>query len=526
MWLTPPSLEDLLCKRKRLENLYYIIDKSGHEVPLILNWAQKQLDENRWYQMLILKARQLGCTTFWAIDFLDDCFWQTNLSAGIIAHRREDAENIFKKKVKFAYDRMPAWTKEINSATNDRSGELAFRNGSSYRVSTGFRSGTNQRLLVSEFGKICADSPDVAKEIVTGSLNTVGTGQIVVIESTAEGREGYFYDYSKEAEQLAQEKVKLSPMQMRFFFFPWFLEPSYAETDKKVSVSLDTNKYIDKIEDITGHKININQRRWYQLKASKMGDSMKQEYPSTPTEAFEASNEGLYYGSQIAQMRREGKLCKVPYQESQPVHTAFDIGYHDHTSIWFVQLGTAGIIQLIDYFEDHGKGAKYYVDLLKSKGYTYGTHIFPHDAKSKHPNTGTSWYDEFIKLTKDNVQVLDQAQCNPFNGIQSVRSNLSRCYFDEYKCKAGIKALESYKREWNDKLGCYRDAPLHDWSSHCADSFRYLCVALEIGYIGGNSMNKESLNRIKTQAGFGPKPGSPNFGPQFNSDNQPYSGRR
>lgn len=522
MWDTPPSLELLLNKRARLENLYYIVNKRGREVPFKLNFMQTELDDNRWYQMLILKSRQHGCTTFWAIDFLDDCFWQTNMSAGIIAHRREDAENIFKKKVKYAYDRMPTWTREINKANNDRVGELAFRNGSSYRVSTGFRSGTNQRLLISEFGKICASSPDVAKEIVTGSLNTVGRDQIVVIESTAEGREGYFYDFSKESERLAQQKVELSPMQMRFFFFAWYQEADCSESDEKILVTEETNKYIDKVEAITGHKININQRRWYQLKSLTMGDSMKQEYPSTPKEAFEASNDGLYYGEQISQMRREGKICRVPYQESQPVHTSFDIGYHDHTSIWFVQLGTAGVVNVIDYFEDNGKGAKYYVDVLKSKGYTYGTHIFPHDAESKHANTGTSWKDEFEKLTKDRIQVLDQKQCNPFNGIQSVRSNLSRCYFDEIKCASGVKALEAYKKEWNDKLGCYRDTALHDWASHCSDSFRYLCVALEIGYIGGSSMSRESLDRVKAQAGFAPLRQIDHSSPFNDRNSQPY----
>jgi hypothetical protein len=227
MWHEPPDLKDLLCKRKRLENLYYIVDKKGNQVPLILNWAQKELDENRWYKMIILKARQLGCTTFFAIDFLDDCFWQTNLASGIIAHRKEDAEAIFKRKVKFAYDHMPRWTREINSATNDRSGELAFKNGSTYRVSTGFRSGTNQRLLVSEFGKICCKSPDVALEIMTGSLSTVADDQIIVIESTAEGRSGYFYDMCKQAESLKEREAKLTKMDYRFFFFPWHDEPTY-----------------------------------------------------------------------------------------------------------------------------------------------------------------------------------------------------------------------------------------------------------------------------------------------------------
>lgn len=518
MWNDPPEdISDLFNKRKRLENLYYIINKNGQEVPFQLNWAQKELDDNRWYQTLILKARQLGCTTFWAIDFLDDCFWQTNISAGIIAHRKEDAENIFKKKVKYAYERMPSWTRAINSATNDRVGELAFRNGSSYRVSTGFRSGTNQRLLVSEFGKICASSPDVAKEIVTGSLNTISTEQFIVIESTAEGREGFFYDYCKESEKLNIQKNKLSPMQMKFFFFPWFNEPSYRINDDHITVSQSTNEYIDKIEMHTGAKIDIDQRKWYELKSKSMHDSMKQEYPSTPEEAFEASNEGLYFGAQIAQMRREGKICKLPYQESSPVHCAFDLGYDDHTAIWFFQLAPGGVIQLIDYYEKNGEGAKFYVDILKNKRYTYGSIVLPHDGKKKDGATATSWEDVFRNLLSARIEVLENDSL--LDGIQSIRTNLSRCYFDEVKCKEGLSHLEAYKREWNDKLGCYRNSPLHNKDSHCADSFRYMCMALDKGIVSGVYMTPEKLDEIKRRTGFGPK----NYG--RNGPLPPFTGR-
>lgn len=222
-----PTKAKLKSKVWRLSNLYCITNKAGQEVLFNLNWAQKELYEREWHQMLVLKARQVGVTTYFAINFLDDCFWHGNTHAGIIAHRKEDAEDIFKKKVKYAYDRMPQWTRTFNSATNDRSGELAFENGSSYRVSTGFRSGTYQRLLVSEFGKICAKSPDVAAEIVKGSLNTVAEDQVIAIESTAEGRSGYFYDFCKRAEALKESGKALSKMDMRFFFFPWYEEPSY-----------------------------------------------------------------------------------------------------------------------------------------------------------------------------------------------------------------------------------------------------------------------------------------------------------
>jgi hypothetical protein len=242
-----PTQDELNDKLWRLTHLYYITNKSGEEVLFNLNWAQKQLYDREWHQMLILKARQLGITTYFTISYLDDCFWLSNTQAGIIAHRKEDAEQIFKQKVKYAYDRMPAWTRTFNSATNDRSGELAFTNGSSYRVSTGFRSGTYQRLLVSEFGKICSKSPEVAKEIVTGSLNTVSSDQIIAIESTAEGREGYFYEFARDAEALANAE-RLSPMQQRFFFFPWYEEPGYRETSPEIIVTKETNEYLDRIE--------------------------------------------------------------------------------------------------------------------------------------------------------------------------------------------------------------------------------------------------------------------------------------
>lgn len=510
MWdKVPENIDLLLDKKSRLENLYHITDKQGNLVPFKLNWAQEILTDNMWYQMLILKARQIGCTTFFAISFLDDCFWMDNISAGIIAHRREDAENIFKNKVKLAYEYMPQWTKHLNSATNDRAGELSFKNGSTYRVSTGFRSGTNQRLLVSEFGKICAKSPEISKEIVTGSLNTVGKDQICVIESTAEGRSGYFYDFSKEAENLAIEKKKLSSMQMRFFFFPWFDEPSYREFDDKITVSQEINTYIDLIELQTGSKIDIPQRRWYELKKNTMQDSMKQEYPSTPQEAFEASNEGLYYGAQIAGMRREGKICKVPYQQGAPVHCSFDLGYDDHTAIWFFQLGNAGVINLIDYYEHAGEGAKFYCDYLKSKSYTYGTMILPHDGRKKEGATATSWEDVFRNLLNCRIEIIEISDCTLLDGLQSVRTNLSRCYFDEIKCKEGLKCLEAYKKEWNDKIGCYSNRPLHDKHSHCADSFRYLCVGMDIGKVSGIYMSKEKLNEMKSIAGFGKKADPP-----------------
>ncbi len=473
-----PTQAELNDKLWRLTHLYYITDKSGNEVLFNLNWAQIQLYDKEWHQMLVLKARQLGITTYFSISFLDDCFWLPNLSAGIIAHRKEDAEEIFKKKVKYAYDRMPQWTRTFNSATNDRSGELAFENGSSFRVSTGFRSGTNQRLLVSEFGKICAKSPDVAKEIVTGSLNTVSRDQIVAIESTAEGREGYFYDFAKTAESLANAG-SLSPMQQRFFFFPWYDEPGYRESGQGIIVSKETHEYMDRIEIERQRKIDEEQRRWYEMKQRMLGDSMKQEYPSTPKEAFESANEGLYYGTQLSKLRAIGNVCRTPYDDSNVVHTAWDIGLDDFTSIWCFQVGRGGNISIINYYENWDEGASHYCDWLNKQRYRFGRHIFPHDARKRDIGSKTQYLDYVTPLLEGKFVVLDIKECDKLEGIQTVRSMLSRCTFDEERTSIGLRHLEAYKKVWDDRLGCYKNTPLHDEHSHAADSFRYLAVGLK-----------------------------------------------
>jgi hypothetical protein len=64
------------------------------------------------------------------------------------------------------------------------------------------------------------------------------------------------------------------------------------------------------------------------------------------------------------------------------------------------------------------------------------------------------------------------------DGIQAVRQLLPRCWFDK-KVKQGLDALRNYRREHDEKRNVFYEKPLHDWSSHFADSFRYLAVGLD-----------------------------------------------
>jgi hypothetical protein len=246
-----------------------------------------------------------------------------------------------------------------------------------------------------------------------------------------------------------------------------------------VIVPKEINEYLDRIELERQRKIDEEQRRWYTMKARLLGDAIKQEYPSTPQEAFESANEGLYYGQQLAKLRASGAICKVPYDDALPVHSAWDIGLDDFTSIWCYQIGRGGQISIINYYENWDEGASHYCDWLNKQKYRFGCHILPHDARKRDIGSKTQYIDYLKPLLDGKFIVLDIKECDKLEGIQSVRSMLARCIFDEEKTAKGIKHLEAYKKLWDDRLGCYKNTPLHDEHSHAADSFRYLAVGLK-----------------------------------------------
>ena len=466
-----PSHNPLADPYWRINNLYKIVNKSGRKITFQLNWAQEELYRNMWYCNVILKARQLGISTFVCMLFLDRCLFNPNQSAGIIAHTLEDAQQMF-RRVKVAYDSLPNEIKSVISADNDTSQMLKFSNGSSLRVGTSLRSSTFQYLHISEFGKICAKFPDKAQEIVTGSLNTVESGQYIFIESTAEGRSGYFYDICKHAENQKKQKVELSKLDFRFNFFPWWKEPSYR-IGNSFPINQEMHDYFAHLKSL-GIEIDQEQQAWYIAKEVMQKEDMRREYPSTPEESWEVSNEGLYYGKYMTLIRAEKRIGFVPYDEEIPVHTAWDLGYNDSNAIWYFQIYKKEI-RLIDYDEGSGESLSHWLGILKSKPYVYGKHIAPHDIMVHEYSTGMTRQAAARKM---GFNFLPAQKVDIIPGIDAVRNMLSRCWFDEKKCDKGLKAIDNYKKDWDDRNACWRSKPLHNWSSHGADALRTLATGL------------------------------------------------
>lgn len=482
MSLSTEIKERLKSRFWRLNNLYYIQDKNGKKVKFKMTPEQLEYFDNMHTRNVILKARQLGFTTEKCIIQLDAAIFM-NKRCAMIAHKLSDAMRLFREKIKFAYDNLPKLIKLANPLDNMTKEEIVFTKGGSVSVSTSFRGGTLYSLHVSEFGKICAKYPDKAREIVTGAFEAVADGCTITLESTAEGRAGYFYEYCQEAEKLHLQGKDINPLEWKFFFFSWWQNPQY-EIEPNEQLSSRLVNYFEDLDAKHGVKTNERQRAWYASKEKTLGEDIKREYPSIPSEAFAQSVEGAYYQKQFKFLYANRRIGALPVNDHIPVMTFWDLGVADSMAIWFVRKLSNNSYQVIDYYENSGEGLRHYFKVLKDKGYRYSEHYAPHDIRNRSlANDAKSRLD----IAKEgylidgqvysvNFRVVDSTTV--MDGIEQVREILKHCEFDEYKCSEGISHLENYRKEWDDKRGCWKDRPLHDHTSHGADAFRMFGVAM------------------------------------------------
>ncbi len=471
------TLEDLkkhLGDRKwRLNNLYFIRDEDGNKVLFKMNEVQEYLHDNLWYNNIVPKARQLGVTTFFCILYLDQCLFSENKTACIIAHRQEDMKKIFKNKIKFAWDSLHPWLKETMGEPDTQTAyELTFSNGSSISVSMTTRSGTVQFLHITEHGYICQKFPEKAEEIKTGSLNSVHVGNMVSIESTAAGKEGDFYDFSMEAEKLRLEGRNLTTMDYKIFFFPWHIDKRYF-LEGDFPISKEMTDYFNGLE--SRHKIRLSdsQKRWYQKKRDRLKDKMFAEYPSTLDEAFAVSLEGAYYSKEMARVYLTNRITTVAHDPKLEVDTWWDFGLNDLNVMLFTQ-SKGNQLRFIDLYFNHGEKLEHYYDILKRKrddlGYRYRNHNLPHDADTKELQTNLSRKSALFNLGMRNIRVAPKTDINV--GIDRVRSIFPNFIFDEVNCKPLYEALSNYRKDFDRKLGVWKNSPRHETNSHFADTVR------------------------------------------------------
>jgi len=213
-----------------------------------------------------------------------------------------------------------------------------------------------------------------------------------------------------------------------------------------------------------------------ELEDAKRGmtpDQYEQEFECS----FEAAILGAYYGQEMRTAEESGRVCSVPYDPAMPVYTAWDLGFHDDTAIWFYQV-THGEIHCIDFYSASGLSIPDYAEAVIERGYKYAKHWLPHDARAKTlASGGRSIIEQLAAHVGGIAKLAIVPSLSVQDGIQAARVMLPRVWFDREKCGEAVELLKQYQREWDDDKKAFREKPRHDFTSHCADAFRMLALS-------------------------------------------------
>ncbi len=513
----------------RLNNLYWIENKRGGLQRFRMNAAQSRLHRNLWFRNVVLKARQLGISTYVALYMLDSCLFTPNFHAGIIDKTLPDAEQKL-EKLRFAWehlDYLPPHADEreralayLGSLVKQFSGSckrqewhpqvdartrLGFVNGSDIRLGTTLRGGTLQLLHVSELAHVSVHAPWRAREIRTGAINTVPAEGRIILESTHEGgRFGVNYELTSQAMQNVPGAA-LSPLDFRFFFFSWFDNPDYALSSGSCW-SDPLAEYFEKLEQDYGLNLSREQKIWYARMARTMGSAMRQEYPSTPEEAFSTGNEGAIYGACLMRLREQGQIgIPFEYRPEEALYTAWDLGLSDHTAIWLVQY-YGGNVYWLNHYAANQLPLEHYAAHIHAWQKRYGpisAHFLPHDAAHRDPH-GHSYVESLARCGIHSVRVVPRTP-DVWRGINALRKLLEHSWFHPDTLSqrmnpagepepSGVTCLEMYRTAAEGSGGTCREAPVHDAASHSADAARMFAEAYEHGMLA--PLRVSSGNRL------------------------------
>lgn len=398
--ITADQLMQAEDKEWRMCNFYKITDKKSNILTFKRNRAQEHFYKNKANRNIILKARQLGFTTFSVIDMLDDTLFTPNFRSLLISYDADSALDIFDNKVMLAWYNFP-W-REMYTIDTERANQLQVdfgqdhdgnRRFSSMSVKHSGRSGTYNRAHISEFAKICARYPERAREIITGTIPAVPINGQLDIESTAEGEQGAFSTMFWEAYNRPSNQEK-RPTEFKAHFYNWQWDDAEIAT-VQVNESLPeefrlyqqkhNEKHVqdpEKFEFMTDQMISYYYDRFLSLDRS--WNRLRQEFPTTPEEAFIASGEKFFSMEKIEGLKRHARNPAViegdwKYWKPKVSNHVYAIGADvsagvgRDSSTAVIMDFTPKIPEVVATFASNKIAPDLFAHELKSAGLRYGT---------------------------------------------------------------------------------------------------------------------------------------------------------
>jgi phage terminase large subunit len=227
-------------------------------------------------------------------------------------------------------------------------------------------------------------------------------------------------------------------------------------------------------------KINWSDNPWFPETLMLEKDALKDRDLEAYNQVWEGlcrqSVDGAIFAKELQQAELDGRLTKVPYDATKPVHAVFDLGWADSTAIWFLQF--VGMeTRLIRYIEDSQKTISHYLATMQTFGYVYDKVWLPHDAENKTLAAAGRSIDDIVRAAGYKTQILPRVPI--LDSINAARTIFPSCYFDRDNAAEGINCLRHYRYEVDPATGQFSRSPLHDHYSHGADAFRYIALMIK-----------------------------------------------
>lgn len=202
----------------------------------------------------------------------------------------------------------------------------------------------------------------------------------------------------------------------------------------------------------------------------------------------QVNQETKYFAHAIKNIYDNERLIVDLMIANTNVYTAWDIGMNDCTAITIFQLRRVDNYLkpiVIGYIENNNRDLAFYIAELRRFCAKYNLnikeHFFPHDAKKREFNTGRDTLD-YMSDMGERAFFVPRPQSKQ-NTIEAMRRLLYFTSFNKTTSMRLIDCLSNYSKEYDDKMGTYKNNPLHNWASHGVDSFQTMTLALEGGMI-------------------------------------------
>jgi phage terminase large subunit len=227
-------------------------------------------------------------------------------------------------------------------------------------------------------------------------------------------------------------------------------------------------------------KVNWYDNPWFPDTLRLEKDALKARDEEAYNQVWEGlcrqTVDGAIFAKEMQQAEKDGRICRVPYDATKPVHAIFDLGWSDSTAIWFLQF--VGMeTRLIRYIEDSQKTISYYLATMQTYGYVYDKIWLPHDAENKTLAAAGRSIDDIVRAAGYKTEIMPRVPI--LDSINAARTIFPNCYFDREHTTDGLACLRHYRYEVDPETGQFSRNPLHDHYSHGADAFRYIALMIK-----------------------------------------------